>query len=174
MAIENGKTYEANIPDFVAADMPQYLQNRLETLEKYALLAHSTEDIAKVCDCTEGLENAFKKAAETAAPLVDSLTSARYTSSRIRRIALHNLLCIDEALIRNSLASSLYLRVLAAKKGCGELLSALVQSSYPIIARAHDENALNGVAKACFERDICAEKVYNLLYDIKKDRNLFL
>ena len=173
-AIENGQSVSNTLPPFVEKDIPKTLCSQLEILEKYAILSSTAEEIARVCDCTEGLENAFKKAAENPASLMESLTSARYTSSRIRRIALQHLLDIDELLIRDSLSSPLYLRVLAAKKERTDLLSALGKSSYSVIARAHDENELTGIAKQCFERDIYAEKIYGLLYPAKKEKTVFL
>lgn len=173
-AIENGEDFSGNLPDFVANDLPEALENKLDTLEKHAILFKSTDEIKRVCDCTEGLENALKKAAELPAPLVETLTSARYTSSRIRRIALQNLLNIDESLIRESLRSPLYLRVLAAKKERSDVLSALGETTLPIIARAHDASVLNGVAKRCFETDVFAEKAYGLLYKTPKEKLIFV
>lgn len=172
-ALTNGESVCGNVPAFVEKDLPRALENKLEALEKYALLSSSTEEISRMCDCTEGLENALKKAAASDETLVNALTSARYTSSRIRRIALQNLLKIDEALIRESLSAPLYLRVLAIKKDRSDLMSALGQSSFPLIARAHDDNVLFGVAKRCYERDIFAEKVYGLLYGGVAKRNIF-
>ena len=174
-AIKNGENVSGNLPDFVLRDLSVLSRNCLETLEKYALLSRSTEEIASVCDCTEGLENALKRVAGTDEPLVEALTSARYTSSRIRRIALQNLLEIDEKLVRDSLSSPLYLRVLAVKKERSDVLSALGESEYPLIARAHDEEKLSGVAAACYEKDVYAEKVYSLLHPCpKKERNIFI
>lgn len=162
------------LPSFVKEDLPKQLPQGLDALEKYAILARETEKIARVCDCTEGLENAFKKAAVQSAPLVDTLTSARYTSSRIRRIALQNLLNIDKNFIRVCLQSSLYLRVLAVKKERSDLLTALSKAAYPTIARAHDEDGLIGVAKQAYERDMFAESVYALLQDSQNKRNIFI
>ena len=173
-AIETGEKYADNLPAFVAKDLPKTIENKLDTLEKHAILAKSTEEIKRVCDCTEGLENALKKAAELSQTLVETLTSARYTSSRIRRIALQNLLNIDEELIRESLSSPLYLRILAAKKERSDVLSALGNSSFPIVARAHDTNLLDGEAKRCFERDVFAEKMHGLLYNPPKDKSIFV
>lgn len=173
-AIESGNDFSDNLPDFVKAELPSTLENKLDTLEKYAILSRSSAEIAKVCDCTEGLENALKKAAQKSATLAETLTSARYTSSRIRRIALQNLLKIDETLIRESLSSPLYLRVLAVNKERSDVLSALAESSLPILARAHDENALTGTAKAVYETDLFAEKVYGLLYETKTEKTIFV
>ena len=174
LAIENGKDFSENLPEFVKAELPSTLENKLDTLEKYAVLSRSSAEIAKVCDCTEGLENALKKAAQKSATLAETLTSARYTSSRIRRIALQNLLNIDESLIRKSLSSPLYLRVLAVNKERSEVLSALAEANLPILARAHDEDALTGTAKAVYETDLFAEKVYGLLYNTKAEKNIFV
>lgn len=173
-AIASGEKIKNNLPDFVWRDLPKTVKNDLDVLEKYALLARSANEIAQICDCTEGLENAFKRAAEKNVPLVKSLTSARYTSSRIRRIALQNLLRIDETLVRESLQAPLYLRVLAVKKERAGLLSELGSSPLPILARAHDENVLTGVAKRCYEADIFAERVYSLVYGTsEKEKNIF-
>ncbi len=173
-ALSSGEEYAHTLPHFVAADLPARLENTLDCLEKYAIFNKSSKEIARVCDCTEGLENAFKKAAETPASLSETLTSPRYTSSRIRRIALQCLLNVDEELIRKSLATPLYLRILGAKKERKEVLSALSQATVPVLLRAHDETKLTGVAKDCYERDIFAEKVYGLLYQAKSDKNIFI
>lgn len=173
LAIAENKDAADNLPSYVKEDLPKALENKLDCLEKYALLASSKEEIRKICDCTEGLENALQKAAELSPSLTQTLTSARYTSSRIRRIALQNLLKIEEGLIRDSLSSPLYLRLLAAKKERTDLLSALSESEYPLLSRAHDENSLCENAKKCLDRDIFAEKIYALLYSQKK-KNIFI
>ncbi|MBQ7879347.1 MAG: nucleotidyltransferase family protein [Clostridia bacterium] len=154
----------AFVPEYAYSDLPNDHENDLEMLEKYALISRSLAEIAQVCDCNEGLENALKRVAQTNEPLVETLTSARYTSSRIRRIALQNLLKIDEKLIRDCLRAPLYLRVLAMKKERTDLLSALSESPFPLLIRAHDENQLSGTAKVCFDADAFADRVYGLLY----------
>ena len=169
-AIATGKCVNENVPEFVALDLPNDLHSDLELLEKHALISRSAQEIAKVCDCGEGLENALKRVAETNAPIVETLTSARYTASRIRRIALQNLLQIDEELIRDCLRNPLYLRLLAVKKERTDILSILGESKYPLLARAHDNEVLDGVARLCYQKDIYAEKIYSLLYPTPKER----
>lgn len=173
-AIQAGVLPSGHAPRFVLDDLPQKINTQLELLEKYAILAYGAEKIAAVCDCTEGLENGFIKAAQLSEPLTETLTSARYTSSRIRRIALQNLLKIDEKLIRESLSSPLYLRVLATNETRTDVLSALSESKYPLIVRAHDEERLNESAKKCFEKDEFAEKIYHLLYKPQKKKKIFI
>ena len=174
-AIENGEMLDGNLPNFVREDLPTSLKSGLDALEKYAMLSASKEEIARVCDCTEGLENAFKRAASQKEPLEKTLTSARYTSSRIRRIALQNLLKINENSIREALQNPLYLNVLAIKKERKDLLSALGESAFSLLIRAHDEETLTGVAKYAFETDRFADQVYNLLYETnKQEKNVFI
>lgn len=162
--LETAEKIKENLPEFVYQDLPKTAENSLDLLEKYAVLSKSEEDIKKVCDCTEGLENAFKKVAINGGDFVEELTSQRYTSSRIKRIALQNLLGIDETLIRSALSSPLYLRVLAVNKAKKDLLSALSESEYPLLLRAHDDEKLPPLAKSVYEKDLFAEKVYSLLY----------
>ncbi len=173
-ALSNGSAYAEYLPDFVAKDLPQNAGNALDCLEKYAVLSATPQSIARVCDCTEGLENAFKKAAEENATFAESLTSARYTASRIRRIALQTLLKIEERLIREGLRSPLYLRVLAIKKEAKALLSVLSEGAFPLLLRAHDEEKLENVATLFFEKDLFAENVHALLYKKKKIKQLFI
>ncbi len=172
-AVKTGEDYLDALPDFVAEDMPKAIENRLESLEKYALLQNSAEEIARICDCTEGLENAFKRAAGFPESLVESLTSPRYTSARIRRIALQNLLGIEETFLRKCLSSPLYLRVLAAKKGRKEVLTAVSRSIFPTLVRGKDAETLEGVARSCLDKDFFAEKLYSLLYPAPLEKELF-
>ncbi len=173
-AIEQGSSYQNALPDFVEKDLSQSLPNGLDLLEKYALLSTPTEEIARVCDCVEGLENAFKKAALLPAHLEETLTSPRYTSARIRRIALQNLLKIDEILIRKCLNAPLYLRILAIKKQNKELLSLLSESPLPLLIRGRDGARLEGIAKECYEKDLFAEKVYSLLSNATIPKDIFV
>lgn len=168
-----GESIEGNLPKYTANDLPDKLETTLDSLEKYAILNKSSTEIAAVCDCTEGLENAFKKAALLPQSLTSTLTSARYTSARIRRIALQNLLNLPEELIRECLKTVLYLRVLGARKARTDVLSALADGATPLLIRAHDENSLFATAKACYERDIFAEKVYSILYPLKSNKIFF-
>lgn len=176
LALTEGKQLNSNLPSFVSDDLPQKSENNLEQFKKYAILSTPKEEIAKVCDCGEGLENAFKKVAALPPSLTQSLTSARYTASRIRRIGLQNLLGIKEELIRKSLSSPLYLRLLAIKKEKNELLSAISKSQFPLLVRAHDEEVLQDWAKKCYEIDLFAEKIYSLLYPNTQNtkKNIFI
>ena len=173
-AIMQQNNFDNTLPEFVKADLPLNLTDKLDLLEKYAILSRTANEIASVCDCTEGLENAFKKAATQEASFVDSLTSARYTSSRIRRIALQNLLKIEENFIRQAIQAPLYIRILAVKKASIEVLSAISNTSLPIIARVHDEDSLSDIAKQCYDIDCFAENTHKLLYPHNNNRTIFI
>ena len=174
-ALLKGENVATQVPSFVIDELYGYDTTVFEIMEKYALLSNSESDIREICDCTEGLENALKKAATLPQTLVEALTSPRYTSSRIRRIALQNVLHIQESTIRLALETSLYLHVLAIKKDKKELLSVLGESTAPVLIRAHDENALQGIAKVCYEKDVFADSVYRLLNSAANmEKNIFI
>ena len=85
-ALERGEKLSDGVPEYVRGDLPLTLENDLEALEKLALLQRSAEDIKSVLDCSEGLENALKRAAEeNVKDIARALTSKRYTTSRLRR-----------------------------------------------------------------------------------------
>jgi predicted nucleotidyltransferase len=173
-ALKAGETVTENVPNFVANDLSTVNDTPLDVLEKYAILTRTTEEIRNVLDCNEGLENAFKKASESPSTFAESLTSPRYTSSRIRRIALQNLLKIEEQFIRGCLQSPLYLRVLAANKSAKDMLLALSNANFPVLTRGTDTQTLSSTAKTCFEKDTYAEQVHAVLYGKVTDRKIFI
>ena len=135
----------------------------LSVAEKIAVLSVDATALSNTLDCGEGLENAFKKAALLPETLENTLTSARYTTSRIRRIALQNLLGIRKDLIFDSLSSPLYVRPLAYKAEQKELLSAISQSTLPFLACGQDKGKLQGTAAKCLAIDLFAENLYSVL-----------
>ena len=166
-ALERGEKLSDGVPEYVRGDLPLTLENDLEALEKLALLQRSAEDIKSVLDCSEGLENALKRAAEeNVKDIARALTSKRYTTSRLRRVLLQNLLGISEAFIRECFASPLYLRLLAVRKGREDVLSALGRSAYPLLSRSGDEQRLEGTARACAEKERFADEVFRIVRNL--------
>lgn len=152
------------VPETVYNDLQTIeLENRLSIMERTAILMKSKEEIQKVLDCTEGLENAFKEAAEKTDDFVSELTSARYTASRLRRIALHILLGIEETFIRECLSSPLYLTPLAYKKNRADVLRALSEANIPFLSSGKQIKSLSGDARTCYEKDEFAAKTYALI-----------
>ena len=172
--IENKTILKGSLPIFIEKDLPKSLEDKLDILEKYAILTKSTTQLKQICDCTEGLENAFKKAITSKTTLAEALTSTRYTASRIRRIALHALLNITESFIRECLSVPLYLRVLSANKAREDVVSVLSNASIPLITRARDEDKLTDTAKHSYTIDCFAESIHLLLYPRNLDKKTFI
>ena len=86
---------------------------KLNALVLYKLCMLPEQQIAAACECTEGLEHRLKAAA--ACPdmqsVVSSVSSKRYTKSRIRRLLMQLLLGNDKNIFTE--AKPQYLRVLA-------------------------------------------------------------
>ena len=98
-------------------------QNEFAALMLHAVRCAAPEQIAAVPDCNEGLEHKIKKAALSATDyneLLKLCTSARYTTGRIKRICLHNLLKITKNMQNSGYIHS---RVLGIKENCTKLLS---------------------------------------------------
>lgn len=154
---------DANLPKFVIDDIEKTCLNSLDTLEKYAILSTPKNELASTLDCEEGLENSFKSVAEkNEAELISTLTNARYTSSRIKRIALQNLLKIRKADIKSALEEDLFLSLLAIDEKKIALLSELGKSSYPLLVKNGDYKKLTKTAKKVFEMQTFADSVYSI------------
>ena len=151
------------LPTEVINDLQSATEVNLDSFEKLAILHETPNNISATLDCTEGLENAFLKAASSTLSLEDALTSPRYTAARIRRIALQNLLNIRKDLILECLDSDLYLRPLAYKQERTEILSALSKATIPFLAAGTQKSKLNATATKCLAVDELAEKIYAAL-----------
>ena len=156
-----------NLQEILPKSLYSALENaniiNLSIAEKIALLNVDLKTLATTLDCGEGLENAFKKAALSPEPLEATLTSARYTASRIRRIALQNLLGIRKPFIFECLSAPLYLRPLAYKAERKDVLSVLAESQLPFLSQGKDKELLEGVAAKSLAVDIFAEELYAVL-----------
>ena len=167
-AIAEGKIKKTkdSLPSFVYNDLPTTLPN-CDDLIFYSVLKDTKQDLKNIIDCTEGLENRIKALSKTSSSLEelkDKLKTKRYTYTRISRILLSSMLGIEESFIRKCLGAELYLKVLAINKEKASLLSEFSKlTDTPIITRKKDADALVGVAKSCFEKDVYANDVYNFV-----------
>ncbi len=170
-AVRSGVPATESLPPFV--DTKEFFdpESRLNAVKNYAVLSKTTAQIAEVLDCSEGLENALKKAVLRGENNVaTALTSTRYTRSRINRILLQNALNVTKKDVFEYLSSPLYLRLLAIKKESEKVLSALGNAAYPLLARPRDESVLKCEAKRCFEADKFAETLYAILTENKTEK----
>jgi predicted nucleotidyltransferase len=139
----------------------------MDTYSRMILLRLRTmgkEEIEKIGEVTEGLENRIKKAADNSFDidsLVLNIKSKRFTYTRIKRILLYCLLGITKDILQdaNKGGYPLYARVLGFKKD-SEMLVSLVsaRSHIPVLAKSsgfRDSKML--------DFDIMATDVYALL-----------
>lgn len=160
------KALKKNMPAFVFQDLESYPFD-YETLLMASVITTSEDDLKRTMDCTEGLENrikAFSKDNLSVEALVDKVWTKRYTKTRIQRILLANMLDVRESLVRDSLDSSLYAKVLAVNSDAKDLIPLICKNaSVPVLTRKSDETLLKKTALKCFEKDVLATHLYSLI-----------
>ncbi len=135
-----------------------------DNLVLYHFRKESSEALQKICDMSEGLENKFKKASQsatTADELADSVKSKRYTRTRIDRIVVNSLLGIEDS---HTKLSPQYARVLAFNTRGKVILSDIKKnSSLPIITKVADANITGPDFDIMFSKDLLATDIYSIL-----------
>lgn len=171
------KKVKGNLPPFVYKSLLPYPFG-FEKMIMTKLITESEENIKTLPDCTEGLENRLKALSKenlTVESLIEKATTKRYTSSRIRRILISNLLGITEELKNDCLSNPLYAKILAVSNESKELISLLSsKSNIPLITRKSDEDKLVKTAKQCFLKDVLSQDLYNLATDRKENEHFML
>ena len=168
------KKLKKNVPPFVLKDLKEYPFD-FEKICLSALVKEKSQNIAKILDCTEGLENRIKALVKDnmdLETLVEKISTKRYTKTRIRRILTSNLLSITEKFVLECLSSPLYAKVLAVKESEKDLISVLNHnSSTPLLMRKSDTDKLKKTAKDCFSKDTLATELYSLITNNKLNEN---
>ena len=161
------KALKRNLPKDVYADCKGWTPCPFEKTALTALLTAPSEKVADCTDCSEGLENrlqAMTRSNPEYNAMLKKTVSKRYTLSRLKRILAENLLGLRLRDVKDYLNSALYLNVLAAEQADGEnILSELSKSSLPLLVRKSDTLSLKKSARECFEKDVQANDVYNVL-----------
>lgn len=124
----------ANVRQSLLDGRPGYDVELMWQLLRYRLRLLSPEEISERCQCSEGLENLLKQAAEATsfAQALQLCTNKRYTTSRIRRLFMQLLLDLPRWRWENK--SPAYLRVLAFDDTGRQLLKQMkTTASLPII-----------------------------------------
>lgn len=152
---------------------PIYAENFFDEL-CYSILREE-ENLEQYFEVNEGIENSIRKNITTSynfEELVEELTSARYSSSRIRRTLFNILLGIykdDMKEIRRLKALS-YIRVLAFNKKGTEILKEIKNKSNALIikspakAKKSDEYRNDAILKKMFDFDIKSSNIYYQKY----------
>ena len=168
------KKIKKNLPSFVFSDLKGYPFS-YEKLAMASIITKSSEEIERVPDCTEGLENRIKALAKgnlNLDALIEKVTTKRYTETRVRRIINANLLGITKDLVLDCLRAPAYAKVLAINEKSTDLLSLISASSkIPLITRKSDTLSLKKSALKSYEIDELATDLYNLITDDNKNHN---
>lgn len=157
------------VPKYVYEDLPKQLPDFSREII-YSLLKSDKEELKRLPDCSEGLENKIKALLKdnfNLSDLISKLKTKRYTETRLKRILLASLLNIEETFVKKCLKEKLYLKVLALSKQKNDVLSELSKSKYPLITRKTDVFKLSGTQLDCFKKDIFASDVYSANTGIK-------
>ena len=152
-----------------AADM-QKCSETLFRLLVYRLLSSGNEDVSRISDVSEGLENVLTLSALNSRSYPEFLSmckSKRYSLARIRRICMNALVGITRDIKNTAMnrESSLYLRVLGVRKDSMHVLSALSsQASIPVITRYRDIDKLSNESQLMIKLDTIATSIRSLIF----------
>lgn len=140
---------------------------RLEKGILAVLKLKGLNDLKKLPDLSEGVENKLFSAIKTATSLenlYNGIKVKRYTMSRVRRLVLSAFLGFDDDFFMKPLP---YVRVLGRNKTGEKIVkSAKKTSAVPIIMRVGEINKLPDSAKKVFEIEAKATDLYNLSLSI--------
>ncbi|MCC8014728.1 MAG: nucleotidyltransferase [Eubacterium sp.] len=164
-SIEEGlfEEVKAAVPESAYSLYKERFREKQPSLEdyrealRYLILRLKPEELEKICDITEGLENKIYKNAdfESVEGLISALKSKRYTESKLKRALLHILLDIKKEDVF-PLPQAPYIRVLGVKKEAKGLLPELKEKAKaPVIINVKkDAEGLDGNAKKILEKEI--------------------
>lgn len=171
------KKVRSNVPPFVYKDLTEY-PYCFDKMIMTKLLTSTTEDLQKISDCSEGLENRIKALSKdnlSVETLVEKASTKRYPQTRIRRILCSNLLGVKDAFVKDCLESKLYAKILAINSDGKDIIPLLkAKSDIPLLTRKSDEQALKRTALKCFELDSLACDLYSLATGVKLNEHNML
>ena len=140
---------------------------------RYELLKSPPERLVRIFGCGEGLENRLPALA--ALPYDEFISAAcgkRYTASRVKRIALSNMLGLFADDCRRYLGGKLYLKPIAVNSGRADpVLGSLSRSCFPLLLKERDENMLSEEGKKCLKKDKYALKMRNFIFGEEDTRD---
>ena len=138
----------------------------------YKIRMMTKEEISKIADVNEGLENSIKLASTTCKTIdeiIDKVSTKRYTKTRISRILTYILLGITKSDMEQSKKNDPYIRVLGINKKCEEILSTINDSKLITSLKKFEEN--NG-ENELLNIDKKATEIYTIKYPKSVDANL--
>lgn len=156
-----------NLPPHVFEAVKSYAPVPSEIPVLAALVSAENERIAQCPDCAEGLENRLKAMLHSTpeySEMLKKVVSKRYTLARLKRILIQNFLGVSRDTVQACADAPLYYRTLAIKNSAAEeILNDLNGGTFPTVARKSDYSKLRKEALVCFETDVRANDLYNVL-----------
>ena len=145
--------------------------SRFEKEIIYNLRKMKVEDIAKLPDVSEGLENSIKNAVDscnTLEELINIVKTKRFTQTRIQRILLYALLDINKKQMETSKKITPYVRILGFNNNGKELISEMMNFNPKLnivtSVKKYMDTVANKNLKEMLEKDILATNIYTLGY----------
>jgi predicted nucleotidyltransferase len=145
--------------------------SRFEKEIIYNLRKMTKEEIAKLPDVSEGLENSIKNAADSCnniKDLINMVKTKRFTQTRIQRILLYSLIGITKKQMDTSRKISPYVRVLGFNNKGKELISEMMKLNPKLnvitSVKKYIDTVANRNLKEMLETDIMATNIYTLGY----------
>lgn len=145
----------------------------------YMLRKMTLDEIEKLPDVSEGLENKIKLSANISnnlSDLISKIKSKRYTQTRIQRILIYALLGISKKDINLSKKTIPYIRVLGFNKHGKRIISAIASANPKlhiiVSVKKFMENSNDNTLKKILSKDIFATNVYTLGYKNNSIANL--
>lgn len=167
------KKIKKYLPKNVYGDLSSYPYAFDNIIMSHAMTS-SAEELERTPDCTEGLENRIKALLKdnlTLEKLVEKVSTKRYTQTRITRILTCNLLGITKNLVKDAVSSPSYAKILAADSDSDIVSLICANSSIPVLTRKSDTLSLKKTAEECFNVDVLANELYNLVCGEKENEN---
>ena len=137
----------------------------------YNLRRMSKEDISKLPDVSEGLENSLKNAADSCnniKDLINIVKTKRFTQTRIQRVLLYSLLGITKKKMDVSKRITPYVRVLGfnnkGKKLISEMMKLNPKLNVVTSVKRYMDTVANRNLKDMLQTDILATNIYTLGY----------
>ena len=159
LELKNQGTYVSSINDF--SDIVIY---KIRTMTK--------EEISKIADVNEGLENSIKLASTTCKTIdeiIEKVSTKRYTKTRISRILTYILLDITKSEMEQSKNANQYIRVLGINKKCEGILKKINNDKLITSLKKFEEN--NG-ENQLLNIDKKATEIYTIKYPKSVQANL--
>ena len=167
--IKNGGNWKKFVPDNTTeiysnsdiADM-----SRIEKAVLYKIRTVTAEELSKVPDISEGIENRIISAAKQSVSLEELYSLAktkRYSHARIRRIVWNCLLGVTADDLNKSVP---YIRITGFNRRGAELIKASKETAnLPVISKPADLSLFDETARRVFSLECTAGDIYSLCYE---------